>query len=612
MSDLQAEFANLMKAANSSGTNSLTAAPLTKTSFLGMGYDPRTNTGRNQVVVDNSDNKKNPNIEPDYKFGYIENYSELSNFLSVSLSAAYGASGGAGGSASLTMMRSTVIKQSSVFVALKMRIITMISMLKTYNLTGDALQILKKQTLPQFVEKFGSRFVSSLYHGGELACVMEFTFTSVQTMEAFRAELKGHAIGANGSAAAESLIRSLTTSKNVKIAYAQSGGTVGMQEGIFVKDADELITRMQKFAREVVGGAGVEGSTVPLYADFASLLSTLNWPPEITHDPASPYPPEIDNIAKSILLLNEKLVVVEGILQSTALLAPSVREAATALKPYLSYAIDESSKALGKMMSDATAKIELKVESFYQFRIRNKLGVSASAPRDNAGPNCDMTEPDKNLLGTWLFGKEDVPVIKPWPQLEYRGEKWGYMGELDNAFAPFNIQPRVNCPDQGGSSAESIAWLVAGSPPPNSGIFTFVDHHPVHLPGNHCGYHILHFAKIIVKQPDKSLLPPLPSLPLIGATKPDVIINAPQLLGPDQWSLSFTVPMTCLTSCGRYNISIVETLKNDASKTRNRTETSYWYKENEKNLALSHPVSVEQGWAIKSFAVEVDEAYCRT
>ena len=606
-SSVNSSMINAPLAANIN-TLDLSQIPIVGAVSLGFGYAVRTCSMRNAAIKDDSTETAIPSIRPEYSFEYVDNYFELAKRLNVSASASYGSAGVSGGSASLSMMRATEMKSSSAYVVLWMRVIAKENSIKTAYLTNEALEILNNQSSAQFYEKFGSKFIRALYYGGELACIMEFSSNQTISSEAFRAQIRGEVGLAKASGEIDSWVMSLTSGHNVHIRYAQSGGATATASagGIYIASPAELTNRIQTFADEVIGTNGLNGSTVPVYADVLDFKAALNWPSNRDADFENPYPNEIENIAQSILLLQDQTSIVRGILISTNPPAPGILAAAHEFEPYLKYLTTETTKSLRAMMSDGKIPTQLHVESFHQYRLRNLLNVASSAIRDNAGPSCDFAEPDKNLLKTCLFGSANLLEIKPWPELEITGS-WGFQGERDDWGPAPEVSDRVPCPQHGGS-IQKRAEDLAGKTGPNDGRFGFAQGFPrSYSGGGACGYTVVHFTAIKVLREDRNPLPELPRLPSIPVGGVIITPGMPVASGLNHWNIPFTINMPAATSCGRYELKIG--LIDDIGNTRDVTVISYWYKEGQSTLSLTHPLALDNGWKIASVSGVVGAAF---
>ncbi|MCE0915640.1 hypothetical protein [Pseudomonas sp. NMI760_13] len=579
--------------------------PITGAVSLGLGYAVRTNRMKNGAVIDNSTPKPNMSVRPDYAFEYVENYSELSEALNVSASASYGSSGVSGGSASLSMMKSTTMRSDCAYVAVKARFIAKESTIVNAYLSDETLDILNGQSAAEFYDKFGSKFIRTLYHGGELACVLEFSSTETRSSEEFRAEIKAAVGAAKGEASMESKVTSLVGGRRVHIKYAQSGGKIGTPEagGIYTATPTDLIKRMQVFASEVYGATGLDGSTVPIFADLMGYSEAKNWPSQKHIDLESPYPPAIDNIARSILILEDQTALVRGMLSPTAATSPGLVAAAQEMTPYLEFATAEAKNALRNMMNNASGTTEYYGESFLQYRLRNLLQVSSAAYSGNAGGAIDFGEKDKNLLKALLFGVAESIPISPWPKLEISGS-WGFQGERDD----WGTGTRVPCPAHGGS-IQSTAEALAGKTGPNDGRFGFAQPYPTsYRGGGNCGYTVIHFTAIKVIHSDSNPLPPLPMLPATPANGVSFTIGKPFQKEVNHWWIPFNVTMPCTTSCGKYELT--GKLISQSGEIKEFKEISYWYKTGDANLSLEHPLMLDAGWIIHSVEGSVHTALC--
>lgn len=596
--------------------NLQSAVAISSPIFLGIGFDPRTNSTKNLAVKQNVTNEINfVAIKPEYIFEYVDSYTEMISSLNISMTAAYGASGASGGSASLSIMKNTRMESSSAYVVFKMRMVTKESTIVTANLVDDALKLLVKKNYKSFFEQYGTRFARSIYWGGELACIMEFSSAFSMDIQQFKAEIKAQVGVAKGEANIESSIMSLTRGRSVTIKYAQSGGATGSSSsGIFTATPDQLKARIIEFPNEIRGTDGLNGSYVSLSADMSSLRECVNWPTDETIDIDHPYPPNIVLIAESINLLQEKLVAIEGILDSKLVYAPSIKEAASELKPYLKFQISNCSKALTRMMDDPAVSEVLLVESFFQYRLRNLLGVASDADRSNSGGDCNLAEPDKNLLSTALFGRGPAIEISPWPTLLFTG-RWGFQGQSDDGIERFNTfkyGTRVECSDQGGDPALTASILAGKSSPNdnNDGIFSYVSVHPNRVNGHHCGYALLHFSEVKILEKDRSILLPLPKTPQTKTTISNILSYMPMHISGKLWMLPFSVTLNCVRSCGTYSISAMIRKITEKSKTREILIHSYWFNEGLQSIRLSHPLELDEEWEVAFFTAVVDSAYC--
>lgn len=582
--------------------------------YVGIGYEPRTNTGRNRAIKKDISQRVDPSVRPEYAFEYIESYSEMASTLSVSVSTAYGAEGISGGSASLNLFKSTKLEKSSAYVVFKMRMIAKVETTEDAKLVDDILKLLNQKQYLSLVEKYGTSFARTVRYGGELAAILEFKSTVQVDTETFHNEIKVAVGDARGEANMDSSVMKLTTGRSVSITYAQSGGDLGNnQNGVLTITTDQLIERIRLFPKEVKGTTGLDGSTVPLSADMSSLREATNWPADNNTNLDYPYPPDIESTARTVDMLYEKLSSVDSILSSPLLIAPSVREAAMAMRPYLEFEALQAKLSLIKEMASTVSPIVVKGESFYQYRVRRLLNVPSSSSRENAGGDIDMTEPDKGLLATQLFGK-DIPFeVRPWPDVTFSAD-WGYQGEHDGMsladdqrIRMFAVGHHVPCPDSGGN-ADVVAAQIAGKASPdakNDGIFAYATHHPSQSGGAHCGYSVLHFSAFRISVPDKTLLPTLPDIPHneMAATLQQ---ESPVNMGENKWALPFSIKAPSPRNCGKYTINIE--LRSHNSNTKRTEVSSYWIG-SVTDLKLRHTITLEDGWEVSAYLVMLDSAY---
>lgn len=412
----------------------------------------------------------------------------------------------------------------------------------------------------------------------------------------------------------DSSVMKLTTGRSVSITYAQSGGDLGNnQNGVLTITIDQLIERIRLFPKEVKGSNGLDGSTVPISADMVSLREATNWPPDNNINLDYPYPPDIESTARSVDMLYQKLSAVDSILSSPLLVAPSVREAASTMRPYLEYQALQAKLALVEAMTSTVSPIVVKGESFFQYRIRNLLNVPSSAGRENAGGDVDLTEPDKGLLATQLFGAEIPFEVRPWPDITFSAQ-WGYQGQHGNAAGAddsriqmFAVGHHVTCPAYGGN-VDVFAAELAGKASPdakNDGIFAYATGHPSSSGGHNCGYRVFLFSAFRISVPDRPLLPALPGIPR-NEISASLQQGSPINMGENKWAFPFTIKAPSPRNCGKYTIAIE--LNSNNSDTKRFEVSSYWIG-SVTELSLRHTILLERGWKITSYLVKVDVAY---
>jgi hypothetical protein len=574
---------------------------------IGQGYDARLNRAKNRVIaIDLESQKDSPGIKTEYVFEYVENYSELATALNVSASMGYGATGASGGSASVNIFRATRMERASAYVVFRMRIFVKQSTLIMPSMEPVALNLTQTGNYQALLEKFGSMFVRSLYYGGDLACILEFSSNNASDSSSFRADIKAQVGLAKAAGAVDQSIITLTSGRSVRIKYSQNGGSTGKSNnGIFTATPAELQARLIEFPNEVLGASTGLDTSVPLVADLSSIRETLNWPSTDRTDLDRPYPPAIQSIADTLLQLTQKQVDVEGVLAASGVFAPSVRESASALRPYLNYIIGITRSELTRFMANAIDSPELKIENFTQYRVRGMLGVKSEASRSNSGGSCDLSEKDKGMLFDSIFGSMDFPTVKPWPELTFEG-KWGFKGEHVEGYEGFgglNTGTYMSCEDDVNAVAASLAGKASAGIT-NDGIFVWPTMHPHTVGGHRCGYSAWHFSIVKMAIPDQSLLPALPAMPSI-VTPSTVVSTGTPLVGDNgRWLLPFTISTPQVYNCGKYTIEvqIKNTQNGDITEV---LDDSYWISNSGGQVELKHPVDLEPGLAIASFAVQI-------
>lgn len=568
---------------------------------LGSGYDNKTKTVKNVCATSNKIPIKAMNTAPTYFMDWCENYSELTSFFGLSASASFGGTS-ASFSATVNMMRSTNIENSKIYIAVSARMIARVEFFESASLTKDALNSLNTENLINFAEKYGGVFAKSIFYGGELAIVLEISASQTETIEQLRASMHGEGWGAKAQGELEQSLRGLTRNRSVVVRYCQSGGSIGSTtSGIVVTDTDGVIVRMTQFVKEVWGSNGLDGSVVPLQAEFDKIRSLKNWPPQQTGDPDNQFPDEIERIAKSILTLKDKLIVIEEALRPTRLVGPNTLETARALFLFIKDAINQAESEVGKMMRGAKTTFEFSVESFWRYRIRRLLDVDPGA-HPNAKNMFSLNNSDSQQFIDRVFGQKLPDFLNPWPKLSIQ-EWWGYQGQ-----EPGGPGVHVICGQHGGNIMAK-AQELAGNPGPDQGVLVHASlHSGWGYGGGTCGYHPAHFVVVRTEKPDLPTLPPLPFLPTDVINKTEITCTKVSLTqnGPSTFNAEFRVDLPLANTCGRYTVLIYECLSADSNVIRKRLDTSFWIDKKHTSLKLEHIFNAEEAWHPLDFEVDVE------
>jgi hypothetical protein len=580
---------------------------ISTTVSLGSGYDSRTRSVKNLVAEGTVTKEVRQNTEARYAIDWCDTYSKMSSFFGLAASASYsGASSGI--SASVNIMRSTAIESSRIYIAARVYIIANAEYYVGARLNDDALRVLKKESLANFSEKYGGVYARSLLRGGELACVLEISASSNETIEQLRAAMSAYGWGAKGQVEMEQSLSELTRTRSVVVRYCQSGGAVGDgTTGIIVTDANGLIARIKQFIPEVWGSNGLDGNTVPLRAELESSRFLTNWPSDKTGDPDRPYPDEIEHVAKSALLLKDKLVVAEEVLRKSNMVAPSSSEAAGVIVPYLQLVVELTTSELGKMLRGTSPQLDLWIESLFQYRIRNFLDVDLGN-HVNAGPMVNLGNMDARQFLERVFGKNIPASYERWPKLSIQ-EWWGYQGQEPGMFP--NVAFHVICPQHGGNILET-AKALAGNPGPDAGILVHASGSTQsYFGGNACGYTPVHAIAIKTERPSITELDPLPNLPGDAIDSSTLVISnaSLELVGENIWNASFSLAVGVAGSCGKFKITIRETTNSKPMVERTRSFESYWLNRSNAELRLAHNFNSDPKWVPQDFHVEVERAF---
>lgn len=581
---------------------------ISTTISLGSGYDSRTKTVKNLVAEGTVDKEIKQNTDGQYIIDWCENYSEMASFFGLAASASYsGASGGI--SASINIMRSTAIESSRIYIAARVYIIANVEFYPDARLKENPLSVLNSEPLPSFSEKYGGTYARSIFRGGELACVMEISASQNETIEELRAAMSAHGWGAKTEAEMEQSLRELTRTRSVVVRYCQSGGSIGsVTSGIIVTNAEGLIERMKQFIPEVWGTNGLDGNTVPLRAELEKTRSLTNWPSKHTGDPDRPYPNEIENVARSALLLKDKLVFVEDLLKNARLISPSANEMGKEIFPYLQFVVAESTMAVEKMVRGASPQLDFSIESFFQYRIRRFLNVNPGI-HANAGQRANLGNTDPGQFLEQIFGRNIPTKYEKWPKLSIQDDWWGYQGQEPGMFP--KVEFHVICPQHGGSMLD-VARGLAGNPGPDSGVFVHASaSQQEYFGGNACGYSPVYALAIKVEKPAISELPPLPALPddVIDTSTLSISKIALEVVNKNEWRASFALSVGNAGSCGRYQVIVKEANQSDIKIKRTRSFISYWLEKVASEVQLTHDFAADAQWKPEDFTVIVERAF---
>lgn len=245
--------------------------------LLGSGYSTLAGTPRNHAVVlavSNSEgtvslSRATQDLEIDYDFRLVESYEDLARTLSIDASASYkGVTGGA--SARFNLYRSARMTSRSVYVLVRMSMLSRVEQLASVRLRSEALRTLRAGGAGSFFTTYGDTFVYRIGYGAELFALLEFQVREGQSRESISAEVDARLGAFSANVSFASSVNELTKNYNVKVQYAQAGGSTGRQldpasfpalkpsmdsvpssGGILTITPSELEYRIRDFPREV-------------------------------------------------------------------------------------------------------------------------------------------------------------------------------------------------------------------------------------------------------------------------------------------------------------------------------------------------------------------------
>lgn len=246
--------------------------------FLGSGYSTLAGTPRNHAVLLTAAargeqlplSQSTQDLEIDYDFKLIESYEDLARTLSIDASASYkGISGGA--SARFNLYRSARMTSRSVYVLVRMSMLSRVEQLSSMRLRDEALRILRSSGPGAFFTTYGDTFVYRVGYGAELFALLEFQVREGESKETISAAVDAQLGAFSANVSFSSSVNELTRTRNVKVQYAQTGGGTGRQldptafparepsvggvipssGGVLTITPSELEYRIRDFPREV-------------------------------------------------------------------------------------------------------------------------------------------------------------------------------------------------------------------------------------------------------------------------------------------------------------------------------------------------------------------------
>lgn len=570
--------------------------------ILGSGFDLRTQTVC-MTAIKGTPNLKPFDWQPSYDLSYMSSYDSVAKFYSLDASVRYSGTGGSA-SASASIVKVCNLERKRIILALKVRAITGSEFLDASELTPDALNALRTLSMPTFVGRYGGSYVRKIGWGGELACLLVVTTSSAEKLESLRAKMEAEGYGAHGQAETKSSIAEISKTNDVRVVYCQTGG--GSNGKIGESNVDKLIARMDTFAKELSKTDPLRGQVVPLEVEYWPMTRVSNWPNEVTEDPLRPYPPEIENIAATVQMYEDRLDRVNELLSKPAnSVAPSSAEVARELQGYLETTIRASTDSIQRLKSNAKLRPTLPMESFYQCRLRRLHGLDLGV-HENAGPKLDGVSSDKRQLMETLIGPDTYPRIKPWPEVKLE-TWWGYHGESASVYPGFHWRCAEN--EFHDIMVEHVYPLTGKNPAIEDGIFVSQSGAPAaYGSGGKCGYTPHVIVGAFVKEPDKRQLPPLPALPSKDMhIAPDYQPSAPRKVSNDSWALPFGVTTPAL-STGAYHILVTEVLAyGEVQETM--LPGSYWVAEEAGRKTFQHTYTPASGRTPQDFKVKAGAVY---
>lgn len=570
---------------------------------LGSGFDLRTQTVCMTATTGRL-NAKPLDWQPSYDLSYMSSYESVAKFYSLDASVRYSGTGGSA-SASVAIVKACNLERKRIILALKVRAITGSEFIDTAELTPDALNALRALSMPTFVGRYGGSYVRKISWGGELACLLVVTASSVEKLESLRAKMEAEGYGAHGQAETKTSIAEISKANDVRVVYCQTGG--GSDGKIGESNVDELITRMESFAEELRKTDPLRGQVVPLEVEYWPMTRVSNWPKEITGDPLRPYPPEIESIAATVQMYEDRLDRVNELLSKPAnTIAPSSAEAARELQGYLETTIRASRDSLERLKSNANLRPTLPMESFHQCRLRRLHGVDLG-DHENAGEKLDAVSADKRQLMEALIGPDFYPSIKPWPQVNIK-IWWGYRGEDGGKYPGFHW--RCHKKEHHDIMLEHVYPLTGKKPGVEDGIFVSNSGGPAaYRSGNACGYTPHVIVGAYVEKPDEPQLAPLPKLPSRDARiELEYRLGKPRKAGNDVWVLPFDIKVVPASSTSSYQI-IVGEVSVDGGFRETVLPRSYWVAEDPGLKNFQHTYVPASGWTPKDFKLKSGPVY---
>lgn len=405
---------------------------------VGRGYLMSTGSARSHSM-NSAETIERDEHAVDYYFEYVANQRDFAKKLQVSAKGSYG-----GFSASANMLREKKIKSTNVYLLARMSVQSHIVSLKSHTMNAVALRRLQDSSeggIARFRTAHGDGFISSVYFGGELVALMEFSFKSEQEREEFRVKASAKYGAGSGSASVSSDITDLTKNSSVKVSYAQTGGTGGLPVwpsaaastpkfdpekpfeklsagGVLTIDPAELIERVRRFPQEVMSPENKRFSK-PIKAEVMDYAVAENFPSGVD---------SLSNLRGDWAVesaLDAKHMLEGYVADALAILSvskeeggtPERQESARQRHVFGSFALDQLDRQFQVILSSSMVTDsmidQMRLPSVYQYLSRRNFvdgGIDryGKSELDRLFPkeagDCDLSDPDRNRTITCLVG----------------------------------------------------------------------------------------------------------------------------------------------------------------------------------------------------------------
>ena len=595
----------------------LRTTPIIEATAVCDGFAIAANSVRSPAVVGTID--RIPTTGVFYDLDYVESYEALSRLLTVSASASFGVPA-VGVSARVSLLREAKISKTSVYVLVRMTVLTRKESFKDLALRETALPDATPENLHnRFYPRYGDAFVSAIVFGGELAALMEFKSTNGMSMENLRATITGRLPIVKVDGDFQSQIVALTKELSVRVKYAESGGSLSAK-GILAMDSKTLIERVGVFPIELKSNPD---SARGLFAELKEYSAVGNVPVDGAISPGSASS-SLESIAGAELLLREEIATADEVLSAPAAFGTALLNAASARKAYGEYARKKVQRAFDVEAAHPLENRQSLLESYPQYRIERRFKLPSDMQRLNVEGICDLKESDSDRLRECLFGPLGSLSVEAWPKEKSKkstrviiGDSYENLVKRKLGFKDGLLIRLPNVPPDwyGGSTVigcvNPTAWAEAwcGKTRADDGIFVSINSMDTVLNDGACGYHSTNVTCIAFESPQRPIIPALAEIRIGQLMKGPPASETTSTVEPGGFILELSgLKASCTPSAGKY---IVSARVRSESGLKKVAEASYWRRTHEGDFVIRHSIPrASDNDVLEQPRIELAEVVC--